>query len=56
MKSSRIHIAILLATVVSVTSTAFATPAPPAPDGGSSILLLCLSVAGLSALARKFRR
>jgi hypothetical protein len=57
LSKSYLNLGLLVATLVFVAGTAGALPPPaPAPDAGSTSLLLGLSVMGLAAIKRFIRR
>jgi hypothetical protein len=56
MQKSKLSLGLVILAIVMVTGSSFAMGAPlPAPDAGSSALLMSIGFAGL-AVARKFMR
>jgi len=55
MQKSKLSVGLVIAAIVMVTGTTFATQTLGAPDAGSSALLMSVAFAGLAAF-RKFIR
>jgi hypothetical protein len=58
MKNSRLFVGLLVAGIALLANSAWAsvtTPPPSVPDGGSSALLLAISLAGLTFVRKHLR-